>query len=245
MQKIQIETTQNVMVEYEIAGVGRRIAASLIDLLIISGYAIAESMLSSVIRESAPGLNIYLFLLLILPVIFYDLLCETLMDGQSFGKKGMDIKVVKLDGGQPTFISYFLRWILRIIDVMISGGCVAIFSVLINSKGQRLGDLAANTTVIRVKSDASLEDTILTEINDSYQVKFQEASGLSDKDAGVIKEVIDLWKNTPYEELQDKVALRTKEVIAKKLGITTDMPPLPFLETLLNDYNFISNSSKS
>lgn len=241
MQKIQIETTQNVTVEYEIAGVGRRIAASLIDLLIIVGYVIAVSMSFSVLRSGTGGLNTYLFYAMFLPAALYDLICETTMDGQSFGKKSMDIKVVKLDGSQPTFISYFLRWILRIVDVVICYGVVAAITVLINGKGQRLGDLAANTTVIRVKSDASLTDTILTEVNDSYRVKFQEASALSDKDAGVIKEVLELWKETPYEELQDKVVLRTKEVIAKKLGITTGMQPLPFLETILKDYNFINN----
>ncbi|MGE5431849.1 MAG: RDD family protein [Syntrophomonadaceae bacterium] len=241
MQKIKIETTQNVTVEYEIAGAGRRIAASLIDLLIIIGYIIAVSMSFSAIRSGMGSLNTYLFYMLFLPAAFYDLICETMMNGQSFGKKSMDIKVIKLDGSQPTFISYFLRWILRIIDVVICYGSVALITVIINGKGQRLGDLAANTTVIRVKSDASLGDTILTEINDNYNVRFQEASGLSDKDAGIIKEVIDLWNETPYEELQDKVALKTKEVISKKLGITTDMPPLPFLETILKDYNFINN----
>lgn len=241
MQNIQIETTQNVTVEYEIAGVGRRIAASLIDLVIIIGYVIAVSMSYSLAKDGIGGYGSYLFYIVFFPVAFYDLLCETLMDGQSFGKKSLGIKVVKLDGTQPTFVSYFLRWILRIIDVVVCYGVVAAITVLVNSKGQRLGDLAANTTVIKVKSDASLSDTILTEVNDNYQVIFQEASGLSDKDAGIIKEVIDLWKETPYEELQDKVVLRTQEVITKKLGITTEMPPLPFLETLLNDYNYINN----
>lgn len=242
MQKIQIETTQNVTVEYEIAGVGRRLAASMIDGIIETGYLIAAIMSLTFFRSLTNGISgIYLIFILFIPVIFYDLLCETLMNGQSFGKKSMKIKVVRLDGGQPTFLNYFLRWLLRIVDFYISYGAVAFITILVNGKGQRLGDLAANTTVIWLKTDTSLQDTILTEVQDNYQVKFQEASALSDRDAGIIKEVIEAWNETEYEDTHEKVLLRTKEVIAGKLGIVTQMPALPFLQTILKDYNYINS----
>src|SRR5690606_34920667 len=99
-------------------------------------------------------------ILFYLPVIFYHLLCEVFMDGQTFGKKAIDIKVVKLDGSQPSVGSYFLRWLLQIVDLPFFGA-IGIITILVNGKGQRVGDLAAGTTVISLKHRTGIKDTIL------------------------------------------------------------------------------------
>ncbi|PIO47659.1 MAG: hypothetical protein CMR00_08990 [[Chlorobium] sp. 445] len=52
--------------------------------------------------------SIAVFVLIFLPTMFYDLLFETFMNGQSIGKKPMNIKVIKVDGTQPSFLSYFI-----------------------------------------------------------------------------------------------------------------------------------------
>jgi len=118
MQKIQIETSQNVTIEYELASIGDRVVAQLLDFLILSGYMIGLVLLMYLLN-SAGGFfgGIAFWIILYLPVFFYDLLLETFLNGQSFGKKIRKIKVVKVDGSQPTFISYFLRWILKTVDV--------------------------------------------------------------------------------------------------------------------------------
>lgn len=244
MQKIQIQTTQNVTVEYEIAGVGRRIAAELIDIVTLAGYVIAFTIILSEVFNSGSSFA-SIFIILWLPVIFYDLLCETFMDGQSFGKKAMNIKVIKLDGTQPRFTNYLLRWVLKIVDVLICYGVIAIVTILINGKGQRLGDLAANTTVVRIRQNTKLDDTILTELTDNYQVVFPQAANLTDKDAGIIKEVIDRVDEFEDDETNEKLLQKTTEVIMQKLGITTDLTPYTFLNTILRDYNYTNGNSKS
>ncbi len=101
------------------------------------------------------------FVILFLPLFFYHLLCETYLNGQSFGKKIMKMRVVKLDGTQAGIGSYFLRWILAPIDIYFTYGSVGLVTMIVNGKGQRLGDLAAHTTVVKLKAETKLDDTIL------------------------------------------------------------------------------------
>ena len=153
MQNVGIHTTQNVFIHHQLAGLGDRIGAYLLDLAIIVAYGFAVFFIIALLEME---LSNSLMLVFFLPVFFYDLLFEILMDGQSPGKRQLRIKVVKLDGTQPTLGSYILRWILRPIDVLFYGG-VAILCIVIGGKGQRLGDIPAGTTVVKLAKDSSLE----------------------------------------------------------------------------------------
>jgi uncharacterized RDD family membrane protein YckC len=239
MDWIQIETTQNVTIEYNIGSIGDRIIAVLIDSLILIGYTVSVVVIVSTLRLK---IGIAGVVILYIPVFFYDLLCETFLNGQSFGKKIRKIKVVKLDGSQPNFLSYFLRWILRPIDIWFTYGSVALITILINGKGQRLGDLAANTTIIKLKNEATLDDTILMKVKEDYIPKFPEVSALSDKDIGVIKEVLERVSKIDDPIVFNRIVTKCKNVFLEKLGITTDLGPLTFLQTILRDYSYINNS---
>ena len=239
MQQIQIETTQNVTIEFEIASIGDRILASLIDYLIIIGYMIAILIMASILNNTIP-ISIGFWSLILLPVFFYDLGCELFLNGQSFGKKIRKIKVVKLDGTQPTFINYFLRWIIRPIDVTFSYGTVAMITMFINGKGQRLGDLAANTSVIKLKKDFSLEDTIFRKVEETYEVYFPEALNLNDGDITIITEVLNQISKITDHIVYEEIIQKTKNEIARKMGISTDIKPLPFLYTVIKDYNYLN-----
>ena len=113
MQKIKIQTTQNVAIEFVLAGLGSRILAYLIDSLIVGVYLIAVfwGYLSTIDSEPSTVILILLFL----PSFLYHLLCETLLNGQSVGKRQMNIRAVRLDGSPPGFSAYLPRWLLRLI----------------------------------------------------------------------------------------------------------------------------------
>ncbi len=238
MHDIQIETTQNVTIEYKTSSVGDRIIATLIDLLILIGYTIVLVLLISQLKLR---LGIAGVIILYIPAFFYDLLCETFLNGQSFGKKIRKIKVVKLDGSQPNFLSYFLRWILRPIDIWFTYGSVALITILINGKGQRLGDLAANTTIIKLKDEATLDDTILMKVKKDYTPRYPQVTLLNDRDIGLIKEVLERVSKIDDPFVFDKIVTKCKNVFLEKLDTTTDLRPLTFLQTVLRDYNYINN----
>lgn len=243
MQTIEIQTAQNVNIEYPVASIGDRVVAGIIDQLIMVGYLIAIIFfyiwLLNVTEGSAIYFPVAYFVILFLPLFFYHLLCETFLNGQSFGKKIMKMRVVKLDGSQAGIGSYFLRWILAPIDIYFTYGSVGLITMLINGKGQRLGDLAANTTVVKLKTEAKLDDTILQATPVNYEVKFPEVSNLSDKDISVVKEVLDLNYKQPDVVVYEKILHKTKEAIEKKIGVNSNMHPLTFLDMVLKDYNYL------
>ncbi|HSY75960.1 MAG TPA: RDD family protein, partial [Bacteroidia bacterium] len=234
--KITIETTQNVDIEYDIASVGDRIVANIIDTLIIVGYVIILMIIFfSIFRPNmfTPAMGVVLFILA-LPVFLYYLLCETFMNGQSFGKRAMKIKVIRMDGRQPTFGNYLVRWILRIVD----NGIVALIAVIASGKGQRLGDMAAGTCVIKIRTKEVIKNTAFEKVEEAYVPIFPEAMHLTDKDASTIKQVL----NLSVTETEDVAAIETKLAAKLKqhLNIHTSLGDADFLRTLLKDYNMIS-----
>jgi uncharacterized RDD family membrane protein YckC len=239
MQIVRITTTQNVEIEYPVASIGDRILAALIDYLIVIGYFIGVAILLNLLPIGGGRSDrVALFIALYLPVFFYDLLCEILLDGQSFGKKQMKIKVIKMDGSQPDLGSYLLRWLLRVVDITLSSGGVAMLTILINGKGQRLGDMAAGTTVIKLKEDIGLHDTIFTKIAVEYQPVFPQAAALNDHDMAIVKEVLDAGLEVENIDIGNSLESRAKMALEEKMGIKSDLTPRAFLSTILQDYNY-------
>jgi uncharacterized RDD family membrane protein YckC len=241
MESIEIQTAQNVNIEYPVASIGDRVVAAIIDQLIMIGYLIAFIFVYIFLLNLTEGTALHFpvayFIIFFLPLFFYHLLCETFLNGQSFGKKIMKMRVVKLDGSQAGIGSYFLRWILAPIDIYFTYASVGLITMLINGKGQRLGDLAANTTVVKLKAEAKLDDTILRATPVNYEVKFPQVSALSDKDVAIVKAVLDMNFRNPDVMTYAQILQKTKEAVEKKTGISSTLRPITFLDIVLKDYN--------
>jgi len=238
MQTVPIQTAQNVTIEYETAGVGERIMAAMADYVVLFSYAFAVIIAYLYISDYIKDVVIIYFIILALPAVCYDLICEISMDGQSFGKKLIGIKVVKLDGTQPSVGSYLIRWILRIVDIGILGGTVAVLTILLNGKGQRLGDIAAGTTVIRLKQSVKISDTILVPIDDNYEPAFPEAGKLDVRTVTIIKEVLDFAKKNRRSRAAEDILAKTTMKLEETMGVTSRIDPKEFLESVLKDYNY-------
>jgi uncharacterized RDD family membrane protein YckC len=244
MEAVRVQTSQNVGIDFNIAGIGDRVLATLVDYLILVGYITGVTLLMnflSLLGAGGAG-SIALTIIVYLPVLLYDLLCEVFMDGQSFGKKALKIRVVKLDGSQAGIGDYVLRWLLRIIDITLLFGSVAILTILINGKGQRVGDIAAGTTVVKMKPPVTLEDTILTAVEDGYQPVFSGVTELTDSDIATIKEVLNA--NVENSKLANHLAFKTKTAIEGKLGTRSDLAPVTFLETVIRDFNYYTSKGQ-
>lgn len=179
-----------------------------------------------------------LVLVIYLPYLLYDFLFETFMHGQTFGKKIMKIKVVKLDGTQPSVGSYLLRWLIRLLEIDMCGGLIAIISIAVSKNSQRLGDMAAGTTVIHIKRAVTLHDTILQQQkHELYEVVFKEVSLLNDEDIQLIKDVYDFYLKTN----NDKALQKLSQKIKAKTGIVTSISDDQFMAVLLKDYNHLQS----
>ena len=191
-----------------------------------------------VVVDFDPSDSWALWLLVSLPAFLYYVLLETFWNGKTIGKHTMRTRVVKLDGSKPSFANYFVRWILRIVDVSLTSGGLAVLSILIRGNGQRVGDIAAGTTVISEKVKISIHDTILKEVPDDYVPTYSLVTVFKDDEMQLIK--------TLYDEArfkgQHNIILSLHKRIIKVMEIETKQKPIDFVDTVIKDYNYYTQN---
>jgi uncharacterized RDD family membrane protein YckC len=241
MATIRVHTPQNVTLEYEVGSLGNRIVAAILDNLILIAYAGALFGLAVWLGGRLTMYNPFMWLvglLIGIPYIFYNLGCEVLFNGQSLGKKAMQLRVMRLDGTAPRLGDYFLRWLLRIVDTSLPGigGLVAIITIAVSGKGQRLGDMAAGTTVISLKPRAEALVTLTTPLPpEGYQPVFPQAADLSDHDVALLRQLLGRSLQQENYVLLNETATKIKQL----LHVQTDMSDEAFLRTVLRDHAHI------
>ncbi len=237
MDNFQIETAQNVNIVQNVAGVGERILAYLVDVLIMGVYVFAVIFVFSNIELGDDYLMI-VGLTVGLPIFLYHLLWEMLWNGQSPGKAAMKLRVVKLDGSKPAFSNYLLRWLLRFVDITATSGALAVVSILLNGKGQRIGDIAATTTVITEKPTIGFSQTLLEEIPEDYSPVYPQVTIFSDNEIQTIKNI--------YREARfngnHNVILKLADQVAKVMEIQLTETPIRFIDRVIKDYNYYTQS---
>ena len=238
MSVIKITTSQNIDIEYELAGLGERIAAGVIDTLIKLAYAFIVFLLGVGIMDDMG--TVYFIVVIALPFSFYTLVSEVLMNGQTVGKKVMSIKVVSMDGGQATAGQYIIRWLFQPVDFYMTVYSCAFLTVGFSDKSQRLGDMVAGTLVIRTAMRTSLNQTLFVPPVEApqYTVTFPEAAGLTDRDAQLIKDVL----LSVYKSGNSLIAFHAVEKIKQVLQVQSAMEPVSFLQILLADYNYLTST---
>ncbi len=233
MDNFQIETAQNVSIQQNVAGIGERILAYFIDLVIIIAYYIIILFIVGAL-DNGTGDHWAFWLILSIPPFLYFLLWETFWDGKTPGKATMKIKVARLDGSRPAFSNYLIRWLLRLLDISLAMGGVAVVTILMNGKGQRLGDMAAGTTVISERQRVQFHQTILVDIPDDYVAVYPQVTVFSDAEMRKIKTIYSEAKR----EANHNVILELSKKVSAIMDVTPQEKPLHFVDRVIADYNF-------
>lgn len=234
MSELQINTTQNVKISFNAAGAGERLLAFVIDMAIKIGYMLVLNWTFGAFDNMDEWSQIAINTVLSFPVMFYTLVLESFLQGQTIGKRVMKIRVVKIDGYQASFSDYVVRWFFRIVDVYILG--LGFFIMLFNKKTQRLGDMAAGTAVIGLKDSVNINHTILEYLREDYKPSYPNVIKLSDNDARIIKDTFNAARAS--KDYQTLIKLRAK--IMEVAGIQTieQKSDMEFIDVVLKDYNF-------
>lgn len=246
MTQLSINTSQNVIINFSAASIGERIGAYFIDLLIKIAYFIFVFYvffywlnLNRMISQLDNWSQISIYMVFALPIVIYSIVMESLLEGQTFGKKLVKIKVVKIDGYQASFGDYLIRWLFRIIDVSLSSGIIGLITMVVNSKTQRLGDISAGTAVITLKNKINISHTILEDIGEEYKPKYPLVIKLSDNDARIIKETFHTALKKSDYEILTKLTIKIEQVT----GIKNDLESKKeFIQTILKDYNYYTQN---
>ncbi|MFN0031526.1 MAG: RDD family protein [Flavobacteriales bacterium] len=239
MKTIDVRTTQNVTITYELAHVRDRILAFLIDYIIVNAIYWLLAWILIVLTSLTDTLELLVVYLIIIPVfIFYTLATESIFNGQTPGKMAMKIKVIKLDGRQPGFYDYLNRWVLRIVDIWGTIGVVGTILISSSDFAQRLGDITTNTTVVKVsnRSIISLKDILKIETRQNYEPQYRAISNFREEDILLIKQTLERYHK--YRNNAHKQAvINLCEVLRIKLEIEQPViEHIKFLKTLIKDY---------
>lgn len=241
MSTIQINTTQNVNIDFELAGLGERFLASIIDLFVIGSYIYIYSYFFSKIGINSHSMDRWSYIAVIsvagLPAWMYTFLSELFFNGQTLGKKAMRIKVVKVDGYIASFADYFIRWIMRILDIWLSLASVGSIFIMSSKRNQRIGDLASGCAVISIKNKHKINATILDVQENNYVVTYPTVINLTDKDMQIIKDLfqsaVKSNDNQMLVKLREKIEKVTKTSAQGKTNFD-------YINTVIRDYIFIT-----
>lgn len=226
-----IITGQYVRIEQTPASVGERLLALCIDYMLEALCIIGVLKLAELVNSSdAEFISIIVCLVI---VFFYSLLCEIFNNGQTVGKHVMHLRVVKVDGSEPTIGSYLLRWILSPIDISFGGG-IGLIVILVSKNRQRIGDIAGGTMVIKEQNYRHLHVSLdeFEHLSTNYQPVYPQAADLSLEQVNVIVRTLSIQSKdrpTRIQQLSQKV-IQTLQLPSSAT------PNEKLLETLLRDY---------
>ncbi len=162
---LNIDTPENVVFGYEVVGIGSRFLAALVDttiialLLIVANILLLFIFLGGVdIAESVSSFMVALLSLVSFAFFWgYYIFFEMRWNGRSPGKQLVGIRVIRADGTPITLAESIIRNLVRLVDFLPGAYGVGLVTMFIDGKARRLGDLAANTLVVREQTAVSLD----------------------------------------------------------------------------------------
>jgi uncharacterized RDD family membrane protein YckC len=231
--KIKITTTQNIEIEYELATIFDRILAWLLDFAILIVYAFLGVLVGiAFTKEFSMGI----LAVVAVPFALYHLLMEAFFKGQSVGKMALRIRVVRTDGAPANFGNFLVRWVLRLFetDPVVFYGAIGLGSIAFSFKGQRLGDMMAGTTVIKLDRKVNLHDTFFGHTKEGYVPMFPSTHSLDDEDATTIRDVLHMFRIDRDVNVLKVCANRVCHVL--QVTPPKEMTAELFLRHVLRDY---------
>jgi uncharacterized RDD family membrane protein YckC len=238
MKSIEIITPQNVPLEYPLASFQLRTIAFIIDAIIMA-ILVFLTFLSMSIFGSSPRSEKLLFLSLVIPIIlFYALVCELLTHGYSPGKKIMKLRIIKITGEPLQISDLLIRWAFRWIDIWGSLGSVAAFQISSSNRGQRVGDLLADTTVINEGNAYQVKLNDLLELNKTTDeaVVYPGVIHLSEKEMLWVRYTLLRYKRIPNESHRALVHILAQQLAEKTKSKIPPGKPVLYLEQLIRDF---------
>jgi len=245
--RLVIATPEGVELALDLAGLGSRFTAGMIDLTIKT--VIVVGVVAAAIPLSGLAAKIALAVLPLLVYVGYDVLFETFGSGRTPGKRATGLRVLRADGGPEDGVSSLIRNVLRLIDGLPLSYVPGIVSILATKKNQRLGDLAAGTIVVRERqggrrptergaepSFAAVAPVPAPELERQPVAagvpSGYDLGGLTDSDASAVRAFLERRDRLETAARQD-VAFRLAEALRPKVaGPFHDLPPERFLEAL-------------
>lgn len=231
-----VVTPEGVRIDAVLAGLGSRFGAALIDALIQGAVLIAALIIIPLALNGVGAAEALATLSVVTLVILigYHIAFETLRQGRSPGKSTFGLRVVRRGGGRVTFWPSTLRNIMRLVDFLPSFYLVGLVAVFFSPRNQRLGDMAADTFVVReprVGAPWELEPAGRTDL--SVDLSGWEVSAVTAEELAAVRAFLDRRRSLapePRGRLAWEFAARLRPKVG---GAGPELHPEEFLEHLV------------
>jgi len=174
--KLTIDTPEQTVLEYPIAGLGSRFLALLLDTgiqVVLGFFALIVGSFIGVGLARWGGLGpqwvvaIIVFLLFLLNSAYFALF-EIFWNGQTPGKRYAQVRVIKDDGRPIGVYEAIVRNALRLVDILPSMYAVGLVCIFLSRQSKRVGDYVAGTVVVHEKTlegvrpyaEAAIDETL-------------------------------------------------------------------------------------
>jgi uncharacterized RDD family membrane protein YckC len=247
-ETLQIDTPENVVFGYQIAGIGSRFLACAIDTLLISALLLFVNFaLAALLRVitplvafgRAPAWLIALFGLVSFAILWgYYIFFETLWNGQTPGKRRNGLRVIRRSGTPITAGEAVIRNLVRIIDFLPVFYGVGIVAMFIDGQSRRLGDLAAGTLVVRDREAVTLSSLYTAPVGTRAQADDEPPDGrlpVERLSAQEIEMVEDYFRRRHELANRDAIAWQMARSLCNRMGIASDTIKLYQAERFLSD----------
>ena len=167
-ETLDIQTPENVAFGYQIAGIGSRFLASLLDTLIVGLLQIVILIVLTLVIRMFDGSAfsgqisawVYAIFGLVAAIFYwgYYVFFEMLWNGQSPGKRWVGLRVIRSDGTPITLSEALIRNLARLVDFLPAAYGIGVVTMFIDKQSRRLGDLAAGTLVVQDRAPITMQD---------------------------------------------------------------------------------------
>ncbi len=239
--RVQIATPEGVDVELTLAGIGSRFIAAMLDLVVQGGTLLAIALLLGAFNGFDSGgetdyVTAAVFSIAAFLIFFgYDVFFEVRSHGRTLGKRWTGLRVVRTGGRPVGLVTSALRNVMRLVDILPALYAIGMLSIFLTVRNQRLGDLAADTYVIRDRPGKAGGG--LAELPDYIARKGADAQGwdvsaVSAADASAIRQFLDRRVELTSAARDDLARDLERRLRPRVAGAPEDLNPEEFLERL-------------
>lgn len=220
-QHHEIETPENVILDYEIAGIGSRVLAAFVDIVILLAWFLGVGVVVQILGLTnlfGSWLQAAFILIAMLAYWGYFTLFEALRFGQTPGKRYVGIRVVRDTGHPINMGAAGARGLLRAVDLFPPLLLLDALLIALHPRAKRLGDLVAGTIVVR-------DQPVESRLPDLPEAAVEEAGApeLEDAEFRVLREYIERSARfTP--ELRERFAAKLADRFAPRFPSRSDSP---------------------
>ena len=243
LEKLNIDTPEQVSLEFSLATVGSRFLALAIDTLIQIGSAlvlfigvgIGAAAASFTLDQAGPWLMAILVLGLFAIYYVYFAIFEAVWNGQTPGKRIIGLRVIHATGRPVSAFEAILRNVIRVADQLPGIYAVGIVCVFLTERSQRLGDLAAGTVVVHERVEGAVSREFTAPTTRAVALTSYGATKLTSEEIAVI-ELFFRRREELDGHARVRAARRIAERIRERLGITAPIENEQLLEEVLTEY---------